>query len=134
MASAGSFRFKVLVAMWRIPLHARTTAMAQSILGASCSNVEVARARNIADDDDREFFVTAWCWHPRFIPQEQIAFIPESPVPGAAEELRSGLPGLRYLVTLRLVPYQDWNTPPPSPPDDGSGTDDGGHGSGGDAS
>lgn len=95
MASAGSFRFKVLVAMWRLPLHARRAAVAQ------------ARPRDIPDDDDREFFVMAWCWHPRFIPDEQITFIPELRIPGACEALRSELPGLRYLVRLCVVAYQD---------------------------
>lgn len=67
-AHAGSFRFKVLVAMSRIPLHARSASVAQTILGPSCANVEVARLRDIPDDDEHEFFVTAWCFHPRFIP------------------------------------------------------------------
>jgi hypothetical protein len=30
------------------------------------------------------------------------------------------LPGLRYLVRARLVAYQDWSTPPPSPGDNGA--------------
>jgi len=84
------------------------------------------------DDDDREFFITAWCWHPCFIPQEQIIFIPELVIPGACEAQRSELPGLRYLVRLRLVAYQDWTTPPPSLDGVGSdGDDDGGPSGGG---
>jgi hypothetical protein len=126
MASAGTFRFKVLVAMGRLPLHARSVAVAQAILGPSCAGVEVARPRDNPDDDDREYFVTAWCWHPRFIPDEQITFIPEPRLPGACEAARSELPGLRYLVRLRVVAYQDRNTPPPSPADDGHRDDDDG--------
>lgn len=82
-ASAGTFRFRVLVAMRRLPLHARSAAVAQAILGPCCTNIELTRPRDIPDDDDTEFFITAWCWHPRFIREEQIIFIPEPPIPGA---------------------------------------------------
>lgn len=132
MASAGSFRFKVLIGLWRLPLHARTAAVAQAILGPSCTNIEVARLRDVPDNDDREFFVTAWCWHPRFTLEEQIIFIPEHVIPGACEDLRTERPGLRYLVCLRLVVFQDWTTPPPSPGGAGNeGDDDGGPSGGG---
>jgi hypothetical protein len=77
----------------------------------------------LPEDNDQEFFVTAWCFHPRFIPEEQIIFIPEPQILGAVEASCSELPGLRYLVRLRLVAYQDWNTQPSSPADDGQGND-----------
>ncbi|CAD6262680.1 unnamed protein product [Miscanthus lutarioriparius] len=78
-------------------------------------------------DDDREFFVAAWCLHPRFIPDEKIIFIPKPNVriPGDAlyvhadEIIHDKLPGLRYLVRLRIVEYQDWSTPPLSGDDEG---------------
>lgn len=88
--------------------------------------------------DDREFFVSAWCWHPSYIPAEQVIFIPEPQLPGVLVEDR--LPGLWYLVRTRLVAYQDWSTPPPSLPrdddvddghGDGAGGEDGGEAGGG---
>lgn len=77
MASGGSFRYRVLVGMRRVPLHARSTSTAQTILGPACANVEIVPPRDAPVDDDREFFITAWCLDPRFIPDEEIIFIPE---------------------------------------------------------
>lgn len=111
MASAGTFRFRVLVGMTRVPLHARSAAMAQVILGPACAEVDVVRPDDVPDDDDREFFVTAWCVDPRFINDEEVLFIPEPRVLSSAEAARTVLPGLRYLVRLRLIAVQDWNTP-----------------------
>jgi hypothetical protein len=79
--------------------------MAQTILGPSYVGIEVVRPHDVADDDDREFFVKAWCWHPRYI--EHIIFIPEPSLPGAGEELRTALPGLHYPIQVRLVAYRD---------------------------
>lgn len=107
MASTGSLRFRVLVGMTRVPLHARNTAVAQMILGPSCAEVEVTRPRDVPEDDDREFFVTAWCFHLSFIQGEQVIFIPEPTVPGMVYDECLALPSLRYLVRLRLVTYQD---------------------------
>jgi hypothetical protein len=105
--------------------------MAQVILGPSCINVEVAWLRNVPYDDDREFFfVTAWCWHPSFIQPEQMVFIPEPRSPNITNAERTEVPGLRYLVCLQLVGFQDWSTPPPSP--DGRDGDDGAGGDGDD--
>lgn len=128
MGSAGLFRFKVLVAMKSLPLHAHNADSAQTILGPCCANVEVVRPWDVADDDDLEIFVTAWCWHPRYIPEEQIVFIPEPPLPGVCEAARSELPGLHYLVRLRLIAYQDWYTLPPSPAGGGAGRSGGASG------
>ncbi|CAD6257103.1 unnamed protein product [Miscanthus lutarioriparius] len=75
LASAQSFPFRVLVGMRRVPLHARNAATAQAILGPACAEVDVVRPSDVPADDDREFFVTAWCTHPRFIHDEQVVFI-----------------------------------------------------------
>ena len=74
MASGGTFRFRVLVGMRRVPLHARNAS-------------------------------TAWCMHPRFIPNEQIVFIPEPRILSPIEASSKELLGLRYLVRLRLVAF-----------------------------
>lgn len=42
MASGGSFRFRVLVGLRRVPLHARSAAIALTILGSACTCVELA--------------------------------------------------------------------------------------------
>lgn len=70
MASSGSFQFRVLVGMRRIPLHARNTNTVQIILGPACAEVDVVWLSDVLTDDDREFFITAWCMHPWFIPDE----------------------------------------------------------------
>lgn len=112
-----------------MPLHARSVAIAQAILGRGCAQIKIAPTETAPEDDDREFFVAAWCLHPRFVPEEKIIFIPEpdARVPGNAlwlnegEAILNGLPGLCYLVRLRVVEYQDWSTPPPSSDDEGYG-------------
>lgn len=68
MASAGSFRFKVLIAM-------------TGILGYSCTKVEEAPP----SEDSREYLVAAWCMHPDFVPQEVIVAVPEPEVPFVVE-------------------------------------------------
>lgn len=114
LASAGSFRFRVLVEMKRVPLHARNASTAQTTLGPACADFEVVWTRDVPADDDREFFVAAWCLHPRFIPDEKIIFIPEPRVPNPVEAVEDELPGLRYLVRVCLVVFQDWNMLPAS--------------------
>lgn len=100
-------------------MHGRNAAVAQVILGSGCAHTEVVRPCDAPEDDEREFFATAWCLDPRSIVEEQVVFIPEPPIPGAVEEGMSELPGLRYTVRLRLVALQDWTTPPASPRGDG---------------
>jgi hypothetical protein len=114
--------------MSRVPLHLRNTTMAQVVLGPSCCDVQLSQFRDILDDDDREFFVQAWCWHPSFIERQKLIFVLEPPVLGVYVEPTSA-PGLRYLVRTRLVAYQDWRTPPGSPGDAGNdgGGDDAAH-------
>lgn len=93
-----------------------------SHLGSACAHIELAPPEVTPPDDDREFFVAAWCLDPTLIPDEKVLFIPEPNVciPGNAlyldadEIVLNKLPGLRYLVRLRVVEYQDWSTPPPS--------------------
>jgi hypothetical protein len=107
--------------MKRIPLHARSLALAQHILGTACAQLELAPPKVIPNDDDRELFVAAWCLDPIFIPDEKIIFIsePNARVPGNAlyldvgEAVLNKLPGLRYLVRIRIIEIQDWSTPLP---------------------
>lgn len=103
----GAFRFKVLVRLWGVPLHAHSTSTAQTVLSPSCCNLELAQLRDVNDDDDREFFLTAWCFHPRFIHHERVIFIPEPSYPGACEAARTVVPSLRYIVHIRLIAFQD---------------------------
>lgn len=122
MATAGSFHYRVLIGMRRVPLHARSVVVAQTILGRACAQIELAPPEVCPENDDSEFFVAAWCKHPSFIDDEKIIFIPEPDVriPGHAlylhadEIVLNRLPGLQYLVRIRIVEFQDWSTPPPS--------------------
>lgn len=85
--------------------------MAQHILGAACARIDLAPPEMTPRDDDREFFVAAWCFDPIFIPDEKTIFIPEpnARVPGNAlyleadEAILNKLPGLRYPVWIRIV-------------------------------
>ena len=79
MASACSFRFRVLVGLMGIPSHARLASVTQTVLGSSCALVEIALSEAV-DEDDREPFVACWCVHPRLIPDEKIIGIPEPQV------------------------------------------------------
>lgn len=114
MASAGSFRFRVLVGMKRIPLHARNAATAQTILGPSCTGIEVVRPHDVADDNDLEFFcdglvlasplhpARADYFHTRAEPArcgrgaEDGASGPSLPHPGAS----GGISGLEYTTSV----------------------------------
>ena len=130
LATAESFNFQVVVGMLRVPLHARNVATAQIILGPSCSGIEITRLRDIPDDDDREFFVKAWCKHPDLIEDEQTISIPEPVLPVAAMGNPAPPRLLQYQVRIRVVAFQDWTTPPASPGDDdrnddSDGPDDG---------
>lgn len=40
------------------------------------------------------------------------------------EVFHANLPALYYLVRVRIIEFQDWNTPPSSPDDDGGGAKD----------
>lgn len=89
------------------PLHARNVATTQAILGLACTEVDVVCPSDVPADDDWEFFVTAWCLHPRFILDEQVVFILEPRILSPVEASVSELSGLHYLVRLRLVVFQD---------------------------
>lgn len=65
------------------------------------------RPSDVPPDDARELFATAWCLHPHFIPDEQVIFIPELRILGPVEAAAAELPGLRYLVRIRVVAFQD---------------------------
>lgn len=62
----------------------------------------------VPEDDDREFFVAAWCIHPRLVPDEKVITIPEPVFLGDHEDMTE-LPALRYLVRCRVVEFQDWS-------------------------
>lgn len=132
LASAGAMRHKVLIAMKGMPAHTWDVSTAERILCSSCARLEEA-PQTVARDDLREYFVAAWCIHPRFIPQQKIIAIPEPEVPvvveaplylRAHEMVRSELPALRYLVRIRVVETQDWTSPPSSSGDDAPGDSD----------
>lgn len=124
-ASAGSFRFRVLVGMRRIPPHVRSAETAQIILGPSCAEVDVVHPSDVPGDDGREFFVTAWCANPQFIPDEEVLFVPEPRLMTPEVAASTVLTGLRYLVRIRLVAFQDWSSPPASPVGHGGNAEDG---------
>ena len=105
MASGWSLRFRVLVGMRRVPLHAQNASTTQTILGPACVDIDVVRPSDDPADDDREFFVTTWCMHPRFIPDEQIVFIPKPRIHNPVEATLVELMGLCYHVRLRLVMF-----------------------------
>ena len=110
--------------MRQVPLHVRSASTAQIILGSSCAEVKVVRPSDVAADDEREFFVTAWCADPRFIPMEEVLFVPEPRVMA------------RWLLPRCLRAFATWSgygwwrtktgPPPASPP--GPGDDDTCHG------
>ena len=78
MGSAGAFRYRVLVGMKGIPSHARSSELAQTILGSAGAKVEIANPEALADpDDERELFMASWCAHPDLVPDEIIMAVPE---------------------------------------------------------
>lgn len=131
LVSAGAFYFRVLVGMKRVPLHARSLAVAQAILGTACTHIKLAPQEVTPSDDDREFFVAAWCLDLSFIPNKKILFIsePNARISGNAlyleadEVVLNKLPRLHYLVRLCVIEYQDWSTPLPSSDDEGRDID-----------
>ncbi|CAD6247774.1 unnamed protein product [Miscanthus lutarioriparius] len=129
MASAGAFRYRVLVGMKGIPTHARSSDTAQTILGSSSAWVEITNPDALVDpDDERELFVAAWCAHPDMaIPEPEEEHDGGSPLYLRPWEIiHDEVPALRYLLRLRIVEFQDWHTPPPSSDDEmyNAGDDD----------
>lgn len=109
---AARFWFRVVVALSRVPLHARSLEVAQTVLGPSCAELAFSDFRDRPIEDDREFFVSAWCWHPDYIQEQQVIYIPEPHIPGVLVE--DHLPGLWYLVRVRLVDtagFSGWRGP-----------------------
>jgi hypothetical protein len=76
MASARSFRFKVLLAMTGVPSHVWSLNAAQRILGSSCAGLELPHI-TAGQEDMSEFLVSAWCIHPDLIAQEVVIAVPE---------------------------------------------------------
>lgn len=114
MVSAGASRFRVLVGMKGIPARARSTEVAQTILGSSCARVDFTNPEALADLDERELFVVTWCAHPDLIPDEMIMAVPEpeeehdggSPLYLWPHEIiHDEVPALRYLVCLRIIEF-----------------------------
>lgn len=115
MASSGAFRYRVLVGLKGVPAHARSSEVAQAILGSASAKVETADPEALADpDDEREFFVSSWCAHPDLVPDEVIMAVPEpeqehdggSPLYLRPHEIiHDDMPTLRYLVCIRLVEF-----------------------------
>ncbi|CAD6230352.1 unnamed protein product [Miscanthus lutarioriparius] len=123
MASAGALRYKVLLGLRGMPAHIAGLDAAERILASSCA--DLVEAPQMADREDlREFFVAAWCIHPRFIPQQKIIVVPL--YLREHEVIRSELPALRYLVRIRVVESQDWTTPPSTDNDESPGDSDDG--------
>lgn len=119
-ASAGSFRFRVLVAIKGIPSHARSIETAQGLLASSFANPEIADPEMLPDaDNERELFVAAWCAHPDLVPDEMVLAIPE-PVPKhdggpplflrTWEVIHDEVSTLRYWIQSCLVEFQDWHS------------------------
>ena len=71
LASAESFRYWVLIGMTRFPLHARSVAVAQTILGSSCARVEVAPPEVTPADVDCEFFCCGMVHPPAANPRRE---------------------------------------------------------------
>jgi hypothetical protein len=69
LTSAGSFHFRVLVGMQRVPLHARSMAMAQTIWGTACAHIELVPPNVALPDDDREFFYCGMVPEPEIHPR-----------------------------------------------------------------
>lgn len=95
------FSHRVVVALQGVPAHARNVAVAQLRLGTYCCEVEISSVRDRPIDDDREFFIQAWCKDPSLILSEDIIFIAELLLLGVVD------PGVRrglwYQVSARIV-------------------------------
>ena len=76
-AVAGAFHYRVVIALRNVPAHARDTDTAQRVLGRCCAEVELTNLRDRPPEDDREYFVSAWCWHPQLIEPEKLLYIPD---------------------------------------------------------
>ena len=116
-----------MLALRNIPAHARNTETAQTVLGRCCTEVELTDLRDGLKEDDREFFVTAWCSNIDHIEPQKLVFIPEPRVfsgqlDGQEQRMRRGL---HYLVRVRLVAYQNFTEQPGTlPPADDNNEDD----------
>jgi hypothetical protein len=117
-AVAGAFQFRVVLALRNMPAHARDPETAQRVLGRCCAHVETTDLRDRPPEDDREYFVSAWCWHPQLIQPQQLLFIPEPRIQCSDVSENTVRRGLHYLVHVRVVAYQNIELPGDEPPDD----------------
>jgi hypothetical protein len=112
-----------LVGIKGVPAHALSQAVAQYLLGSSCTKVELATADmdGVDVEDGHELFVAAWCVHLGLI-----LVIPEPVQPRDPcgilflrehENFHNELPSLHYLA-MRVIELQDF---PSALDDDDSG-------------
>ncbi|RLN09848.1 hypothetical protein C2845_PM11G18690 [Panicum miliaceum] len=124
MASFGSFRFRVPIEFTGIPAHARNISTARFVLETSCSDL-IEAPPELTGDDQRKFYICAWCFHPDLVPQQKVIFIHEPPEQYVEsglflrphEIIQSKHDGLRYNVHVRIIEVQDWNLPSDSSDD-----------------
>nr|AWA45122.1 UPI0001A88450 related cluster [Saccharum spontaneum] len=106
MASVGAMRFKVLLGLKGLLVHTWST------------DTVVEAPQTVPREDLREYFVTAWCIHPMFIPSRRSS---RCMLPFVVAPIQFELPTLRYLVRIRVVETQDWNAPPSDDDNDSPG-------------
>ena len=123
-AVACAFHYRVVIALRNVPAHARTTDTAQRVLGRCCAEVELTNLRDRPLEDDREYFVFAWCWHPQLIKPEKLLYIPEPDIRSSESTENAVQRGLHYIVRVRVVAFQNLELPGDEPPNDGDNADD----------
>lgn len=132
--------FKVLVALENLPAHVWSLEAAQTILGSSCSMIQLA-LETAEKTDMSKFWVTAWCLDPDLIPKEKTVVIPEPDelhdpcghlFLKPHEVIHSRKETLHYQVLIHLVECHDFNPRSdsdddflgwPRPRDDGDDSD-----------
>jgi hypothetical protein len=75
-----SLQYNVLLTIDNVPAHAWSMEMAQTIVGSSCPNFELAPSTEEGSDLSRILVVT-WSLHPDLIPNEVGSVIPEPDEP-----------------------------------------------------
>ena len=107
-------RFRVLLEIRGIPVHAWSAATAQVVLGDACAAPEPTPS-TAARADLRRFQMAVWCSDPDRIPNEAIIRIPER-VPGLEnnvlflrpeQTIHHDLPLLRYKVEIEILEIHD---------------------------
>jgi hypothetical protein len=119
LASAESLFYQVTVAIYGLPIHVCSLALARKILATSCSDLHHS-AVTITKSDLWWFVVSAWCIHPGLIPREVIIYVLELEVvhispPAPAlfvdpeEVIHHNRPMLWYRVGLEISKVIDWH-------------------------